>query len=63
LEDALIGAKTWNDWKENIKNLYDNTKKFTAYNISLDDANPSPKILVEATMPEFSTDKQMVWWA
>jgi hypothetical protein len=24
LEDALIGQRTWNGWRDNIKNKYDN---------------------------------------
>ena len=24
IEDALMGRKSWNSWKENIKNRYDN---------------------------------------
>jgi hypothetical protein len=24
LQDALIGARLWNGWKDNIKNKYDN---------------------------------------
>jgi hypothetical protein len=37
LERSLVGVKTWNGWKENIKNLYDNPtennldKLFRAY--------------------------------
>lgn len=24
IEDALLGQRTWNDWRDNIKNSYDN---------------------------------------
>lgn len=33
LEDALRGKKTWNDWRDNIKNNYNNAAKNSLDNL------------------------------
>ncbi len=48
IEDALIGAETWNEWRDNIKNMYDNSTEshlnsaFTYWNTT---TNIQPPVL------------------
>ncbi|MBT9151775.1 MAG: hypothetical protein DDT40_01971 [candidate division WS2 bacterium] len=35
IEQALIGATTWTEWKYNIKNKYDNETENQLYNLSV----------------------------
>ena len=50
IEDALVDAKTWSEWRDNIKNMYDNSTEshlnsaFTYWNTKTNNSIVSPPI-------------------